>query len=346
MDNVPDLFAGLRRTAFFDHCDRAMSAEEVADLALEELRIAGSCLVVCNTRAMAERIYGLCAAAEEASRYYLSTNLCPAHRLEKLAAMRAELDEKQPVLCVSTQLIECGVDISFGSVIRFAAGLDSILQAAGRGNRHGENLLGRVHVVRARQEDERLDTLIDIREGRAVFLDAVRVGLADILKASGNDFTRPDIIASYFEHYFYRRGNVMAYPQGDNNETLLNMLGSNRNVPGRKPLVCYQSFAEAARLFHPIDSPAQTVVVPHGEGEAIIADLCSTALFHRRKELLRKAQRYSVNVFPNTMRRLASQNALHDIQSSGILSLHTAFYCPETGVVTQPHGKHSRTYVM
>ena len=50
--------------------------------------------------------------------------------------MRKDLDAGRPVLCISTQLIECGVDISFRSVIRLAAGLDSILQAAGRCNRH------------------------------------------------------------------------------------------------------------------------------------------------------------------------------------------------------------------
>ena len=333
--DVPGLFAGLRRTEFFDHCDRPMSADETAGLALEELRIAGSCLVVCNTKSMAEKVYSLCTGKADAVFYYLSTNLCPAHRMERLSEMREKLEKGKPVLCVSTQLIECGVDISFGSVIRFAAGLDSILQAAGRCNRHGDQALGRVHVVKTGEQDEHLDKLADIREGRAIFLDTVRVGHADLLKASGNDLTRPEIVSAYFEHYFHRRGALMSYPQDDSRDTLLSMLGSNNRVTARTEFVSRQSFASAARDFRPIDSPATAVVVPHGKGKSIIAELCSTARLYRKKELLRLAQRYSVNVFPHAIRELTSRHALHEIQDSGILTLDEPFYCPETGVVTE-----------
>lgn len=347
VENVPALFKDLKRTTFFDHCHRPMSVNEVADLALEELRLVGSCLVVCNTKAMAEKIYALCAGRADASLYYLSTNLCPAHRLEKLAAMRAELHAlsegagRKPVLCVSTQLIECGVDISFASVIRFAAGLDSILQAAGRCNRHGGPVSGRVHIVRAHDEDEHLNWLLDIKEGRAIFLDAVRIGLARELQASDNDFTHPDIISAYFEQYFNRQGPFMQYSLGKDygHETLLNLLGSNKRVASREGFISMQSFASAARHFKAIDTEASAVIVPWGEGAAIIADLCSAEYFHRKKELLRKAQRYSVNIFSHVLQKLNSRNALHDIQGSGILALNEGFYCPETGVVTEPTGR-------
>ena len=140
MPDVSGLFRELRRTDFIDHCSKRLSAEAVAELAREELDGSGSCLVVCNTKKMAETLYALCPEGKGLRRYYLSTNLCPAHRMDRLEAMRADLDAGRPVLCVSTQLIECGVDISFRSVIRLAAGLDSILQAAGRCNRHADGL--------------------------------------------------------------------------------------------------------------------------------------------------------------------------------------------------------------
>ena len=61
--------------------------------------------------------------------------------------IRKKLDNKKSILCISTQLIEAGVDVSFRSVIRLLAGLDSIAQAAGRCNRHGGPEMGNVFVV-------------------------------------------------------------------------------------------------------------------------------------------------------------------------------------------------------
>ena len=57
------------------------------------------------------------------------------------------LKENIPVLCVSTSLIEAGVDISFDVVLRACSGLDSLIQAAGRCNRHDHKKLGELIVV-------------------------------------------------------------------------------------------------------------------------------------------------------------------------------------------------------
>jgi len=90
--------------------------------------------------------------------------MCPAHRMNVIDAIKICLDpaNPKPVICVSTQLIEAGVDIDFGCVIRYLAGLDSIAQAAGRCNRNGLRMKpGRVLVVNPSQEN--LERLPDIR---------------------------------------------------------------------------------------------------------------------------------------------------------------------------------------
>lgn len=339
VEDMPRVFKELRRTGFFDHCKTPVSPEESAQLAQEELRLSGSCLVICNTKSVAESVYALCADTPDATLYYLSTNLCPAHRLLRLGAMRKDLEAGRPVLCVSTQLIECGVDISFGSVIRYAAGLDSILQAAGRCNRHGGPTHGRVHIVRGHDADERLGAMRDIQDGRAIFLDAIRLGLAQRLEELHYDLTSPEIIATYFDHYLYCRGPVLAYPlgQAQYHDTLLSMLGSNKRVAPLQNDIgrAQQSFASAARLFQAIDQNSQSIIVPYEDGKAIIADLCSTKLLHHKKNLLRKAQRYSVNVFSHTMKKLSDCGALYPIQDSGLFALDTRFYSLETGVATQ-----------
>lgn len=341
MPDVPTLFTDLKRVTFFDHCDTSFTVQDIADLAQEELSRSGSCLVVCNTKKWAEAVYAACRTQHKGTAYYLSTNLCPAHRLEKLEALRHDLARKEgkPVLCVSTQLIECGVDVSFGSVIRCAAGLDSILQAAGRCNRHGGDIPGRVHIVHAGGEN--LDMLEDIREGRSIYLGVIRPNCCTRLDASGYDLHHPDIIAEYFRYYFQRRSAVMAYKTPKNfvrDDTLLNMLGGNIYADGNMPHegMCRQSFAKANGLFQPISAPTTAVVVPYGRGAGIIADFSSTALYSRKRDLLREAQRYSVNLFPNIKDALGS--ALRNLQESGILALQEGYYHDELGVLTEPYG--------
>lgn len=342
MPDVSMLFKDFKRVEFFDHCNKAMSVEEIAALALEELRLCGSCLVVCNTKGWAEQVYSQCLTQWSGARYYLSTHLCPAHRLKKLEALRQDLDPKtlRPVLCVSTQLVECGVDISFGSVIRFAAGLDSILQAAGRCNRHGAACRGRVHIVTVQSEN--LEFLKDIHDGRSIYLAAIKHGCKAQLAASGGDLNQSDIIRTYFQHYFHRRKDVMAYAVtcADRDDTLLNILGTNTLASGDMPhqQMLRQSFATAASMFQVIDSPTQAVIVPYKKGEELIAELYSTSLFSRKRELIKAAQQYAVNIFPGPLKKLRQKGAVNDIQCSGILALHQLYYSDEFGVSTEPVG--------
>jgi len=99
-------------------------------------------LVVLNTKAVVKRLYERL-SGQDIPLYHLSTSMCAAHRNTILEKVRGHLDRRESVVCVSTQLIEAGVDVSFECVIRSLAGLDSIAQAAGRCNRHGEDAIVR-----------------------------------------------------------------------------------------------------------------------------------------------------------------------------------------------------------
>ena len=84
--------------------------------------------------------------------FHLSTNQCAAHRRAIFDVIKQRLKDGKPVVCISTQLIEAGVDISMSCVIRALGGLDSIAQAAGRCNREGKlPQLGEVVVFRAEE---------------------------------------------------------------------------------------------------------------------------------------------------------------------------------------------------
>ncbi|MDD2620953.1 MAG: CRISPR-associated helicase Cas3', partial [Syntrophomonadaceae bacterium] len=120
------------------------SAATLKDFILDKMDKVESVLVILNTKNAAKKVFNELKKAntdlpkeKQSLIYHLSTNMCPSHRMKSLEDMRECLGH-QRVICISTQLIEAGVNISFGCVVRSLAGLDNIAQAAGRCNRHGE----------------------------------------------------------------------------------------------------------------------------------------------------------------------------------------------------------------
>lgn len=69
--------------------------------------------------------------------FHLSTWMYPEHRKRVLREVERRLGAGEPCLLVSTQCIEAGVDVDFPAVWRAFGPYDSIVQAAGRCNRHG-----------------------------------------------------------------------------------------------------------------------------------------------------------------------------------------------------------------
>ena len=96
-------------------------------------------LCIVNTRKDAKELYerlpkeGIC--------LHLSRMMCPAHVSATIERIKQVLKDagNRPIRVIATQLIEAGVDIDFPVVYRQEAGLDSILQAAGRCNREGKS---------------------------------------------------------------------------------------------------------------------------------------------------------------------------------------------------------------
>lgn len=254
---------------------------------------------------------------------FLSAAMCPAHRRKRLDLIRSRLDGGLPVICVSTQVIEAGIDVDFDSVIRCLAGLDSIAQAAGRCNRHGLRERGRVTVVR--YEAERLGGLVDIERAA----DAARRVLQEIEAAPDRLGAPlgPDAIALYYRYYFFDRANEMSYNVnlGDlGHDTLLNMLSRNERAiqdlpaPQRRGVFMAQAFKEAGRLFQAI-APTEGVIVPFDdEARRIIAELTRGGLDPaQERALLRQAQMYSVNVYPGPLERMVAHGVVTAVGEAG-----------------------------
>lgn len=103
-------------------------------------------LCIVNTRRDAKELFDR--LPNEGVCIHLSRMMCPSHVSKKIQEMKEALSNpcNKVVRVISTQLIEAGVDIDFPVVFRQEAGLDSILQAAGRCNREGKNGLCTTYV--------------------------------------------------------------------------------------------------------------------------------------------------------------------------------------------------------
>jgi len=357
MPNMEELFEKLKRVDVQDHRKPGgWSYEEMAALALNELTRAKSCLVIVNTKDAAREVFRRCQkSVDEQAIFHLSTDMCPAHRKVVLGIKHdtsgntviARLTQGLPVLCISTQLIEAGVDVDFGVVIRSLAGLDSIAQAAGRCNRNGRPERGVVHIVDP--AEERLDKLPEIKIGRnhaQTVLDDFKANPSRY----NNDVIGPLALHDYYTYYFFQRQNEMAYSVSErdigHDDTLLNLLAGNtlavaayKKRERKSPEISMrQAFMTAGKAFKAIDAPTQGVVVPYGiAGKALIADLHAAFKLDVDFDLMRRAQQYTVNVFPHVLEKLHMENALHAAEEGKvrILCLDERYYSPKFGLATE-----------
>jgi CRISPR-associated endonuclease/helicase Cas3 len=348
---IPDeqlLFEALRRVEIEDlRKPGGWKFEEIAQFATRQVEENGNCLVILNTKDAAKRTFNaIPSTAAPDAVFHLSTMMCPSHRRATFREITQRLQQRLPVLCVSTQLIEAGVDIDFASVIRSLAGLDSIAQAAGRCNRNGLRTAGRVHLVDA--ADENLKRLTDIRHGRDVAL-----WLLDNYRENPDRYPAglfgPDAIREYYQRYFFRRSDEMSYPLSPEKlgyaTSLLDLLSRNTTGAGQAASTkafsadspFRQAFMSAAESFQAIDSATIGVIVPYGdEGRETINALCAAPV-ERQLPLLRKAQQFTVNVFQHVIAELGRLQAIYPIQQgSDTYYLDHRYYDDRFGLTVEP----------
>ena len=227
-------------------------------------------LIVVNTRREASELFEQISGTGDAdSLFHLSTNLCAAHRRQKLSEIKTRLSSELPSTVVSTQLIECGVDHSYERVVRALAGFDSLVQSAGRCNRHGEISQGGEFVV---YESER--KLLGFLANCA---SITRVVIGD---------TRPDHLAdlSLYDAYFRH----------------LYQSGAGRDTAAVLAAYDERNFEDVARRYKLIeDHKAYTVVIPWGrEGEERLKTVRDILRFGQKlsRRHLRSLQPYTVSL--------------------------------------------------
>jgi CRISPR-associated endonuclease/helicase Cas3 len=240
-------------------------------------------LVVVNTRAHARALFERCRHLEGAR--HLSALMSPAHRARVVEAVRDDLSKGRPCRVVATQVVECGVDLDFPVVLRALAGLDSIVQAAGRCNRSGRPDLGRVTVFQPADRPTPSQW-----SNHAVLARQVLEG------GFAADPGRPEALRAYFQSLYndHREG----LDQGN----VLKLLAP-RVAAGRIDI----DFPAAARAFRLIeDDGIEVVVAALPERDEVARLLARAEAGETGRDLLRALQRHAVRLRPADAKALAA----------------------------------------
>lgn len=233
------------------------------------------------------------------------------------------------------------MDISFDAVIRLCAGLDSIVQAAGRCNRNGE---GRpdapVWIVDCC--DENLTVLKDISDAK----EATQSLIYSFEKEAGrfdSDLSSDKSVRFFYEKLYTAKNRDFFDFVKQGYPSVYSMLAGNTRYTGKegKRFFLHQAFKTAGSLFEVFDQDQTSVVVPWGEGERIAQELIS-AREYVTKKAYDDAKPYTVSVFSYQLERLrecAAIISVGDGQDGQVFVLDKNYYSNNTGIIIPKKGE-------
>lgn len=341
--NLDHMIEAFKRVGIVDYAtNNTYTNDTLAALVTEKIQEKQSVLVILNTKSVVKKLYQeLKVANPDLTVFHLSTSMCSAHRKVILGIIRDQLRDGEKLICISTPLIEAGVDVSFECVIRSLAGLDSIAQAAGRCNRHGEKELQEVYVID--HTEENLNHLKEIKIGRKI-TQRMLIDLQRDPTCYGGHLLSLQAMKSYFQNYYTDMQSLLDYQIPRIGRSVTSLLfakpidntylqdyQTNRNQ--RPPQFLMNSYRTAAQYFHVIDNPASSVIVPYGEeGQAIIAELNGAERIQDFTRLLRSAQQYTVNLFDYELQKLDKNGGIQACLDGQMLVLTEGAYHEEFGL--------------
>lgn len=235
---------------------------------------------------------------------HLSALMCGEHRSKTINIIKQKLCSSESCRVISTQLVEAGVDLDFPVVYRAIAGLDSITQAAGRCNREGKLVKGVVKVfVAPKPSPAGL-----LRKGEDTTKELAALG--EIA------FEKPETYDKYFE-LFYSKGN------DHGNKWLHDLLIRDVNPEGNA------QFRTAGKEFHLIEDTSTAIIVNYGKSNQLIEKLKQ---YGPNREIMRKLQRFTVNIPKNTGLKLLQEERIEIIYEDIHIQTDSLLYDGKVGL--------------
>lgn len=250
------------------------------DELIEKLQKEEQALCIVNTKKRAQRLYQ---KMKGEGVFHLSTAMYPKHRRRVLDKIRRLVKDGKRCILISTSLVEAGVDLDFCTVYRQLAGVDSMIQAAGRCNREGK---------RAAQDS--FAYLFQFEEKEYVPGQQLQIDVSKMLLSEGEDISSLHRIEKYFEALYHFRGESL-----DKKKIFEEFKDKRYN------------FAKAAKEFKLIEENTLTVFISREED----AEELLWQIKHQgyTKSGMRKAGQYCVQLYENDIEKLRGAGMLRQV---------------------------------
>jgi len=303
IQNVSDLYKNLERVKVEFHQNLSVSVEW-KDLA-EELSQYNQVLCVVSDRKSCRELHALMPKGT----YHLSALMCAQHRSDVISEIKTKLKKGENVRVISTQLVEAGVDMDFPVVYRALAGLDSIAQAAGRCNREGKlNAHGEFGKVVVFKSPRKAPAGI-LRKASEITERMIFQGIKNLIDKN--------VFPSFFSELYWRVNSL-------DSQGILKLLKPEFPDLG----IQFRAAAENFKIIN--DTNQHSIFVPYEEGKKWIEFLKNSGI--PIKKVLRKLQRYTINIYNDQFFRLHTRGSLEEI-IPGIFALNnTVEYNDQTGL--------------
>lgn len=314
--DVDSLYRDLKRVEVTlpNNFDERLSLSEIAARCSEHEKV----LCVVSDRRSCRDIYKLMPEGT----IHLSALMCGQHRSDRIALIKEKLKNEKTVRVVSTQLVEAGVDLDFPVVFRAIAGLDSIAQAAGRCNREGLLDKGNVFVFASEKK---------VPPG---LLRKAAETTQNLLHDKNEDLLTRENFDRFFRELYWKANSLDA-------KDIVGLLSPDRATFG----IQFRTASDNFKLID--DSMQRAIIVRYGKSEDLLEEVKRNAgnpAF--LKLLLRKLQRYSVNVYTNDFNRLLERKSIVEVLP-GVFALTTSMeYSIDTGLQVDENSADPESFVM
>ena len=263
-------------------------------------------LCILNSRKRVQRVYE---TLKGEGTYHLSTWMYPAHRKKLLKIIKDRLKKEMPCRLIATSLVEAGVDFDFPCVYRELAGIDSVVQAAGRCNREGL------------RNKENCETVVFTLEKEDIHIPQtlkLPISVAEQICEKYEDLLMLDAIKEYFDRLYHYKGEGL-----DAKDIIGQMEHGSRSFSF--------PFARVAAQFRLIENDTKTILISReSEAESLSDEIRYGG--HSRG-LVREAGQYCISVYEKEFEALNGAGLLEPIGLEFYLLRDTSMYTEDRGLV-------------